>query len=166
LSADPWYAHVTDLSHPDIRSQVECARRRLALIQLEITDHVAFWWQENVMTHNLRNTVHAVAPTWRQVHVTPVLQLVTYSPALCVHDVRAGREVAYPSYRGFESDTFIRFGILTTECNVVSFLGNVNAATAARPDRLLIGTAQYQYQTALASGTTQIFRMMEPCGAA
>ena len=74
LLADPWYAYVTDFSHPDIRSQVECARRRLALIQLEITDHVAFWWQEHVMTHNLRNTVHAVAPTWRQFHVTPVLQ--------------------------------------------------------------------------------------------
>ena len=46
--------------------------------------------------------------------------------------------------------------------NVVSLLGNVNAATAARPDQLLIGTAQYQYQTALAGGTTQIFRMMGP----
>ena len=74
----------------------------------------------------------------------------------------AGREVAFPSYRGFETDTFIRFGILTSERNVVSLLGNVNAATAARPDQLLIGTAQYQYQTALAGGTTQIFRMMGP----
>ena len=42
LLAHPRFAHVNDLSHPDIRSQVECARRRLALIQLEITDHVTF----------------------------------------------------------------------------------------------------------------------------
>jgi hypothetical protein len=74
LLEDPRFAHVNDLSHPDIQSQVECARRRLALIQLEINDLAAFWWQEHVITHNLRNTVHAVAPTWRQFHVTPVLQ--------------------------------------------------------------------------------------------
>jgi hypothetical protein len=174
LLEDPRFAHVNHpidfRMHPDIQSQVECARRRLALIQLEINDPVAFWWPDYVVSHNARVTIHAVAPTWRHHYIGTVLELVVHSPFISYHDIGMGREIAYPSYSsgayarprwGYQTHTFIRFGVLPSERIVVSLFSNVNEPDADHP-RLLIGTVHYQHQTALAGGQTQIYRMLGP----
>ena len=80
LLTDPRFEHVNDIGHPDILSEIEYARRMLALIQLSITDPVNFWWPDDVVSHNARDTIHATAATWRQYYIGPVLELVVHSP--------------------------------------------------------------------------------------
>ena len=63
LLADPRFTHVIDLADPDIRCEVERARRRLASIELEITDPVTYWWPDYVVSHNARVTIHATPAT-------------------------------------------------------------------------------------------------------
>ena len=174
LQVDPSFAYVhhpTDFRlHPDIEREVECARHRLAVIQLEINDPVAYWWPDLVVTHDAQARIDAVAPTWRHNHIGIVLELVVHSRFISYHDMGMGREVAHPSYSsgadaqpswGYQTNTFIRFGVLPSDRSVVSLLSNVNEPDAEHP-QLLIGTVQYQDQTALADGQTQIYRMLGP----
>ena len=170
LLEHPRFEHVNDIGHPDILSEIECARRMLVLIQLSITDPVTYWWSDFVVSHNTRVRIYPTPATWRRHYNGTVLELVVHSPYISYHDMGVGREIAYPSYSsgtdarprwGYETHTFIRLGILPSDRNVVSLFSNVNEPDAEHP-RLLIGVVQYQRQTALVGGQTQIYRMLGP----